>query len=49
MQGLENSVMINKEDHVIKFLVLFEQFRHMASEEICLKYKNIISEVYQVV
>lgn len=49
LQGLENSVMINKEDSIIKFMVLFEQFRHVATEEICFKYKKIISEVYQVV
>lgn len=45
IQGLENSVLINKEDSIIKFMVLFEQVRHMATEEMCSQYKNIVSEV----
>ncbi|WP_334075047.1 MULTISPECIES: helix-turn-helix transcriptional regulator [Paenibacillus] len=45
IQGLENSVLINKEDSIIKFMVLFEQVRHMATEELCSQYKNIVSEV----
>ncbi len=45
MRGLENSVIINKNANIIKFMVLFEQHRNKASEEIILKYKNIISEV----
>lgn len=49
MQGLENSVIINKQDSIIKFMVLFEQFRHTATEKINVIYKNIVSEVRQVV
>ncbi|MGG3453690.1 helix-turn-helix domain-containing protein [Paenibacillus rhizolycopersici] len=45
MRGLENSVIINNESKIIKFMVLFEQHRSEASEESVLKYKNIISEV----
>ncbi|MCA1292818.1 helix-turn-helix domain-containing protein [Paenibacillus sp. alder61] len=43
--GLRNSVSINNEGSIIKFMLLFEQARHMATEETCLQYRNIISEV----
>ncbi|TYA10668.1 helix-turn-helix domain-containing protein [Paenibacillus faecis] len=43
--GLKNSVSINNEGSIIKFMLLFEQARHMATEETCLQYRNIISEV----
>jgi transcriptional regulator with XRE-family HTH domain len=49
MRGLENSVIINNESKIINFMVLFEQHRSEASEEIVLKYKNIISEVSRVI
>ncbi len=45
VRGLENSVIINKNANIIKFMVLFEHHRNEAQEEIILKYKNIISEV----
>ncbi|GIP46997.1 hypothetical protein J53TS2_05880 [Paenibacillus sp. J53TS2] len=45
LQGLGNSIIINKKELVIKFMVLFEQHRHMAPKEICQKYKIIVCEV----
>lgn len=45
MQGLENSNIINHKVALLDFMVLFELHRHMASVEICQKFKNIVSEV----
>ncbi|MGP0587724.1 helix-turn-helix domain-containing protein [Paenibacillus timonensis] len=45
MQGLENSIIINKKELVIKYMVLFEQHRHFAPKEICQKFKTIVCEV----
>ncbi len=48
MQGLEYSVKINKEDIIIKYVGLFEQFRNEASCEVSEMYKNLIKKVCAV-
>ncbi|MEF2966761.1 helix-turn-helix transcriptional regulator [Paenibacillus sp. M1] len=45
MKGLEYSVVINKEDIILKYVSLFEEFRSAASNEITDKYKNLIKKV----
>jgi hypothetical protein len=45
MRGLDNSVKMNKKELILSFMVLFEQQRHMASSELCKRYKLIVSEV----
>lgn len=46
--GLESSIIINNKDNIIKFIVLYEQIRHLASEEIEVAYKNLIRGMRKV-
>jgi len=45
MQGLENSVRINNREVILDFMILFEQHRYMATEDICQNYKDFVCEV----
>lgn len=45
LQGLDFSSKINKEQHILKYIGLFEEFRNQASSEIHLSYNHLIRKV----
>lgn len=45
LQGLDLSCKINKEQHILKYVGLFEEFRHQAPSEVHLSYNQLIRKV----